>query len=218
MPQIDTTGKRIDLHRLARELTAAGIPHGELALLGPLLVTVDSTGQTTDDWPPEAQTVVDAHTPPPPVTDVAAVITLPGTVRTTNDTPTTVLTFPCEPSHLYVATAIYQGVVPVSFDVSYRELRYVWKRAATGGPLIVGEMEIAFIPDQAASAHNARLVVSGNDVLFQVIGGRTQAVDWLCVVSIQSYAPSGLSGGPSPVPPAPPPPDPPPPTELLLDP
>lgn len=59
------TGKAVDLPSLLTELRAAQVGIASLGSRGDDLIVYDATGQPMA-WPPEAVTVLEAHTPPPP--------------------------------------------------------------------------------------------------------------------------------------------------------
>ena len=218
MVTIDTAGKRIDLHRLAREMTAGGIPHGELALMGTVLLTVDAAGVTTNDWPTGAVAVVDAHSPPPPLVNYAGSEVLASQERTTDDVVHEILRIPTEQRHVYVTELSMTAIDAVSGATKRASAVLTFKRLAAALAQVGSTVAGATMQDAVASSWRINAIPDGTDLVITVQGAAGRTIDWLLAGTIGRYAPGGLTASPSPVPPPPPDHVPPPPPPVLPDP
>lgn len=189
--------KPIDLALLATELQAAAVVVNGVGTTG-TLETNDYDINTWDvggvalDLPPAAAPVVDAHVAPPLAIDYMDSVDVGARVRTTDATPLTVFTFPCEQHRLYQANLTVSGIDAVSFASKVMEGRFTWKRIS-GNAIMVGITVVSDIHDTAAAAWAPNAVPSGTNVVFTVAGAAGRTIDWLLVGTVDLFAPGGTA-------------------------
>lgn len=191
--------KRIDLLLLEQELAAAQVPITGIVLLGtdvddPLEQDVlqgSSTGRPVE-LPPEATPVVDAHTAPPRVTELAVAVPIEGLLRTTDGAAHELLRFALELQSGYDVEVRVMGVDAANGAVKKLLVNVTMKRLL-GGPQAVGApTTLVSHQDSQASAWAVGFSFSGNDALISVTGAAGRTIDWVCRGSVGRFAPAGL--------------------------
>ena len=129
--------------------------------------------------------------PPPPPLRYEATTQVNATLRTTNDTPTEIYRYACGQNRTYTGALIFQAVNPTNWATRSNGMRYAFKRV-TAGAVLIGEAPVFAIDESGSASWNVEAIVSGNDFIVRVIGGRTNTVDWLVTGDIQVYVPAGF--------------------------
>jgi hypothetical protein len=192
-------GKRVDLHLLTAEATAAGVVVGDLGTAGDDLVTYDEDGHTIDP-PAGMAAVLAAHVPPAPLTDYAGAYPMSGRLRTTDATPAEVYRRPLAPMTGYRALATLLAVDAGNGVVRMIHASIVAKRLSGGALLVGSPVVLANHQDSGAAATTANVAgwaiaasVSGNDFVITVAGAAGRTVDWLLDGQVLSFKPGGPS-------------------------
>jgi hypothetical protein len=118
-------------------------------------------------------------------------IPIEGTVHTTNDTPTPIITFTPEANRLYRAAISFMATNPTVAGTLFRDEIWAWKKVGTANPVITGTAQIFNVDESQSADWNTEVVVSGANVVVRVIGERTGPVDWLVSGTLSVYVPAG---------------------------
>jgi hypothetical protein len=192
MTMIDVSGKRLDVPKLADELTAAGVPHRHLSTVDGKLVTYDDDGWIVYDWPDEAVPVVDAHDAPLTFIEVAEARVIDTIARTTDATPAEIVRIATRPQSVYRVTLRVTGIDVGNGVTRDSEYRVVFKRPSANLAQVGTTAVLSNFQDTAAASWVVTPGVDGTDVVVSVRGAAGRTVDWLAVGSVDAYAPSGL--------------------------
>lgn len=191
--------KRINMPQLQRELDAAGVAipnglgwHGTDTDGEVYTFTNDVPGAATE-LPAAAVPVVNAHVAPPVVSEYAQHVEQAFVTTSSGSAWKEIARLPCDPSRIYLGSINLIGVDPGPFAAKSRLDRWLWKRLATGGAVIVGSSQLSEISDGGLTGLDLRLVATGNDVVIQVKGANNQNVSWLVRLDVVTYALGGLS-------------------------
>jgi len=194
--------KRIDTDLLAAELAAAGIAvplgvghsgtdaDGEVYTFAP-----DASGLLVPtELPTGSAPVVDAHTAPPRVVELAGERSVSSVARTTDDVPKEVLRFPTAVRHVYRATFRMTAIDAGNGVTKDSEVRLVFKRTGAGLAQVGSTVALATCQDPAASTWGIQAAPSGTDLVISVRGAAGRTIDWLFSGEVGTYAPDGLEG------------------------
>lgn len=104
-------------------------------------------------------------------------------VQTTDDTPTTLYSLTLTPGSVITLDAIVSGLRDDNDSGVGGRVTGVARRSA-GSAILVGLPNISFAAEDAGGF---QVIVSGNDILLQVIGEAAQTYNWTGLVQFISY-------------------------------
>ncbi|RLI85006.1 MAG: hypothetical protein DRP01_07170 [Archaeoglobales archaeon] len=97
------------------------------------------------------------------------------TVQTTDATLTTIATIPISDPETVQIDAMFVGIRTVTDHAGYLRRAIVYRRG--GGATLLGVVDTP-LQRETDNSWNARIVVSGNNLLLQVLGAAGQTIDW----------------------------------------
>ncbi len=196
--------KPVDLVQLGRELAAASVVVGGLALerSDPTepdpspehpaeLLQYDPDGYPAE-LPPEAAPVVDAHTAPPPFVRYVGTAEQRSILRTTDATLHEIVRIPTQVKHVYLAEVAISAVDAGDGTTKATEARLSFKRTAAGLAQVGSTVPLWTTQDAGASGWAIVAAPSGTDLQIGVRGAAGRTIDWAAVVRLEEHAPEGL--------------------------
>lgn len=185
---------RPDLTQLAAELDAANVSHNGIGAYpvgnGYEVFTYDESGNSVD-LPTEAQAVVLAHVPQPPITDFIDAVDISARLRTTNATPAELYRATLAPLTGYRASLTLIAVDAGKGAVRTIEARVTAKRLSGGALLVGAPVVVSDQQDSGTAAWAITATVSGNDFVVTVTGATGRTIDWLLSGDVVSFTPGG---------------------------
>jgi hypothetical protein len=188
------------MNALDAQLKAAGhiVPTGGLNLTDTTLLRNDAAGALSE-LPAGGQTIVNAYTPPPLITEVSGRFDIGVQKRTTDATVTEIYRATLAPLTLYRARLELLGIDAGNGVARYLEATVIVKRLGAGA-LLVGTPAVTVDKQDTGGAAVTSGVaswaiaasVTGNDLTITVAGAAGRSVDWFLAGPVVSFTPAGI--------------------------